>query len=289
MDTSSNFILSHLHSNKFLLVLLFLIPFIISLAFGNILYNDNNLGKTYYKTVGLSDINELYEDNEGESVNESDSFLDAIYEKYFNTSNVQPRLKRLQDVRFSSSFFGALIETSKISMILGGIIAILTGGKMVNDRSIIYLIVNKKGRLRAFLEFFLYPLPFLFLVIFLSSLSVTTIVAKSYLEISMTKVLGLSLFTLSMSALQGYILASFFALLVRNNSVSLLGVFGVVLALPVFPEGRQIILLFTYIGNKIFYDIPIPETNYLYLGGLILVSLPFINYLLFKRGDFYRS
>ncbi len=277
--------LEYLYSNKPLIVLLILIPFVLSTSFGYILHSEANLGYDYTKELNLSP---KYDHGQTFPNFKNSTLINQFYEKHFNDSTVRPSLKSLKQIRFYRSLFGSLQQTSSVSIILGGMIALISGGKMVNDKSIIYLMVNKKTRSRSFGEFFFTPLPFLVSVLVLTSLSITTISLNSYIEVSSIKIFGLAFFVLMSSALEGYILANFFVLLIRNNTLSLLGLFGVVFVLPIFSKGKLVVLLFSYIGKKLFYDIPLPLENYIYLGCLILLLLPLASYYIFKRGDFYK-
>ncbi len=283
MKLEPKFMLKYLYSNKFLLILLFLIPFILSISFGHILYSDGNLGSNLNKEAGLKkfDHGHPFKDFDG-------SLKKSIYENYFNVSSIKPTLNSLKSIRFYTSFFDSLRQTSKISILLGGVIAIITGGKMVEDRSIVYLIVNKKNRLKSFSDLFLLPLPFLVLTIFLASLSILTISLNSFVDISISKILVVSFISLILSALEGYIFANFLILLIRNNTSSLLSLFGIVFILPIFERGKLIILPFTYLTNNLIYDIPLPQEDYIFLGCLIISILPFISYYIYTRGDFYK-
>lgn len=278
----ARYLLSYLYSNKYLLVILVLIPFVLSIAFGYTLYGDHNLGQDYREEAGLDD------KTHGGSFLASGNRTDWIYDTYFDLPTLRPKLGSLESIRFSNSFFDALRQTSRVSMFLGGTIAVVSGGKIISNGSIIYSIVNKENRLKSFLEFFSLPLPFLSLTVVMASLSMTTITLNSFGNISAIKIFGISLFTLFLSALYGFIFANLFVLLFRDTNISLLSLFGVVFVVPLAPRGSLLINPFYYIGNNIFYDMPLPLAEYIFLGILIVLAIPFISYLIFKRGDFYK-
>ncbi len=277
--------LKYLYSNKLLILILILIPFVLSWTYGHTLHSEGNLGNDYKEAAGLS---RRYNSGHGFLNPENSSVRAHFYEDHFNVSSIKPSLKSLKQMRFFGSFFDSIRRTSKISIIFGGIIALITGGKMINDKSIIYLMVNKKNRSKSFLEFFLFPLPFLGLVTIIASLSITTISLNSFIDVSPANIFSFVVFTLILSSIEGYVLANFFVLIIRNNTLSLLSLFGMVFILPIFPRGELFMLPFSYIAERIIYEVSLPDSNYILLGCLFLFLIPMLSFLIYKRGDFYK-
>ncbi len=274
--------LKDVFSNRLFLTVLVVIPFLLTIAFSNVLFNPDHLGGKF----GASKALEEYNWGQGFS-KDKEKMVEHFYENLLNVSAINSILQDLEEVRFLSSVFSTFNSLSKVCVLLGSLGFIVSGGRMISNGSVVYHIVNKESRNEVFAEMMGYPLIFLLLPVFMAALSVSSIMLRYFIEMSAAEIFSMTFAFILLSTVQGYVLGSFFSVLFRNESIAILGVLGFIFGLSMFPKGELIVLPHKPILQKLFYGISIENAAYTVLGFSLIFTLLLATYLLFKRGDFY--
>lgn len=271
---NSKLISEYLYSNPLVLVFIIFIPLILSLTFGNIFYNENNLGSL--EDIKLPKTSESY----------PKELIDKEKEKISN-NNVRRDLNAIEERRFNNAFVSSISSLSEIAIILGGISSSLFIGKMFSDKSIIYILVNKNSRERAFFETLALLIPYLIILGIISSLSVTVIILREFPDRSILSLFQFIFPMILYSLLLGYIFSILISTLTKNNVVPLLGVIGLVLVLPLYEHGQDILLPFRKILSNVYYNTSF-DLSWSILGFSLFAFLLALIYMRFKTGDFYK-
>lgn len=268
-------------------ILLVVVPFVLSFSFGTVLHNDDNLDQHFRSEVGFKkyeNTNPIY----SPTVSGRELFKEHLYERHFNRTNITTDLQKIKHMRVTQSLYDAFSVTSKMVILLGAVAAVLTSGKMITEGSVIYHIVNKRSRSRSFLELVSYPLPLLLGVGILSSLAVTTIILDSFQGLNYGNMFVLSSVIILSGMVQGYIFGTFFSLLFRNQSFSILGTLGLIFGLPMLQNGSQVLLPYVSLLARLYHDIAVDSIVWNLLGVMLVVFLLITSFTLFQRGDFYQ-
>ncbi len=271
---NSKLISEYLYSNPHVLAIIIFIPLILSLTFGDIFYNEDNLGSL--EEVKLPKASDTYPED----------LIDREKEKILN-NNVERDLKVLEKKRFNNAFISSISSLSEIAIILGGISSSLFIGKMFSDKSIIYILVNKKSREIAFFETLTSLVPYLIILGIISSLSVTVIILREFPNKSILSLFKYIFPMILYSLLFGYIFSISISTLSKNNVVPILGVIGLVLVLPFYKNGNDILLPFRKILSNIYYNTSYDLSWSMFGFSIFAFLLAFI-YVRLKTGDFYK-
>jgi len=263
-------------SQKMFLIVLIFIPFVLSISFLNVLYNDDNLKSDFYehKNIPVEADKYLVENEE------------AIYEEKLKTNNLEKRLAGIEKNRFFSSFYNSLFSVSKIGIVLGALAASLSNCKLVSNGSIIYQITNKSSRKESFIEFFSLPLPFIITSTLVGTLAISSISIKTFDIKNIHYLLSITFITILLGILEGYIFGVFFGLASKEIILPILVTIGAVFALPLYDNTQYILLPYKPFIMKLFDNIHIKNSNWII--GLTLICLSLVaSYILYKRGDYY--
>ncbi len=272
--------LKDIFSNRLFLVVLIVIPFVLTVAFSNVIFNEEHLGARF----GANE--ELEEYKRGQGFRDK-RMVPYFYENVLNVSEINPILDDLQEKRFVSTVFSTFNSLSKVCILLGSLAFIVSGGRMLSNGSIVYHIVNKDSRREVFTELFGYPLSFLMLPVLLGTLSVSSLMLRYFIELNASETFLMTLSFVFLSSVQGYVLGSFFSVLLRNEAVSIMGVLGFIFGLSMFPKGELMVVPHKALLQKVFYGGSINHTWFNVIGFVLIIGLFTLSYILFKRGDFY--
>lgn len=274
--------LKFLMSNKLILIVIIAVPLILSFSFGEMVmssYNTSNNGEAYTKMVGLQ---------QGQ-----DSGLtyvpENIYKEKFNKPKIEDKINQLDQVRFKSVYYSSIINIGKASIFMGSIIAILTCGRMVTDKSIIYHVVNKDSRKKAFLDFLFVPFIFILFVGTITALLISTTSYQIFSEKVLTtkNVLLLPILILNISLIEGYLFGILFTLITNSDVVPILLSLGLIFSSLFIVDIGKIILSHYYLISSQLGILELKETGLILVGVVLFFVLVIGNYLIFMRRDFY--
>ncbi len=268
----------YLYSNFFVIVVLILIPFILSITFGNYLYNENNLGGKveYLDKANIPEGSSSYPVEANRSIQKEIS----------NTENINNILKQVEKLRFNS-YFSAITSVSKIGMVLGSVLASVFIGKIVSDGSIIYLLVNKRNRNRSFFELITILLPLILLTSFLTATVISSMVFNEFPDRSLTNILFFTFGMISYSLISGYIMAMGITVITRNEIAPILGVTGIVYSLPLLEHGEQLLLSPRSLLINLIYGWEV-EWVWSTVGIGMVIGFLVLIYIRIRVGDFYK-
>ncbi|MFO7792559.1 MAG: hypothetical protein R6W73_06210 [Candidatus Saliniplasma sp.] len=267
-------ILEYLYSNKATVVVIILIPIILSLAYGNILYNEDHLGS--------QEKIELPRDSD----TCSEDMISQEKEEILN-NDVKTDLIKLEEKRFKVNFYSSISSVASIAIVLGGIVSSLFVGKMMSDKSIIYILTNKSSKEKSYLETISILIPFVLIIGVVSSLAIVTLTLREFPEKSISLLFFYTFIIFVYSLLSGYALSLTLSILFKNEVIPILGVIGYVVTLPSLNHGLDILIPMKNILLSHIYNVDI-DLNWSFLGLTLFVVLFMVSYIGFKRGDFYK-
>ncbi len=279
---SNNLYHRFLTSQKQFLIFLVLIPLVLSVSFGIILHTEDNLFDQYIQEKNLPTGSGDFKLDLNKTVHRNES----IYNKGPSERMIQKTFEGAGKSRFLSSFYGTLSAVCKITILIGVVGATLSVGNIIENGSIVYHIVNKRSREKAFFEAFSYPLPYLFFMASLGVLSIITIARRPFLYSPMFYLVSVSFAMILFSLFQGYIFGFFFSLLLESKAFPIISGLALIFALPLVEKGALILLPLRPIILHYYENMPL-KALYPAVGICLLGLMFFISFLIFKGRDPY--
>lgn len=268
-------------SNRYILLTLVVAPLLLYFIFGTTFYGE------------LDDIDErdmegynLDEDLDGEIM-----FIDSeiigeqsIYSKV-NPDNREENISSLHQYTFEKSFFSSLFDLSSISMVIGAAIAALSWGKMTGEGSIVYPILLKSSRARAFIEMFSFPIMIILLISLISSIAVTSETLSTFPDIGAFIVFSYSFFIIFTAMAGGYIIGVLISIIGRNTFLPIVTSLFFTGAVMIYPQKYGVLYpAYLFLYNH-YFGLPI-QSDVVFGIGLLAVTIV-ISYLIFRGSDFY--
>lgn len=274
--------LKFLMSNKLILIVIIAVPIILSFSFGEMVisnYNTSSDGETYTEMVGLP---------QGQDSGQTD-VPEAVYKEKFNKPGIGDKISQIDQVRFKFSYYSSIINIGRASIFFGSIIAVLTCGRMVTDKSIIYHIVNKESRKKAFLDFLFVPFIFILFVGTITALSISTTSHQIFSEKVLTtqNSLLLPILILNFSLIEGFLFGILFTLISNSDIIPILLSLGLIFSSILIVDLNKIILSHYYLISSQLGILKLRQPGLILIGVILFFILVISNYLIFMRRDFY--
>ncbi len=268
-------------SNRYILALLVVTPLLLYFVFGTTFYSELD-------DIGKDDMREYDLD---ENFNEEVLFIneDIINEgrviSRVDPDNREENISDMHQFTFEKSFFNSLLYLASISFIVGAVLASISWGQMTEDGSIVYVILLKSSRMKAFVETFSLPLLLILSISALASFIVTFETLSQFPDIGFLTVFSYTFSTIFTTLIGGYIIGVFISLTARNTFLPIITSLFLAGSLFVFPETSWLLYpIQSFIYNN-YFGLPIKGEAIL---GIIILGISLtLSYLIFKRGDFY--
>ncbi len=272
--------LKFLMSNKLILIVIIAVPIILSFSFGEMVMSNYTSyeGETYTEMIGLP------QQDGGQTYSP-----EKVYKEKFNKPFIEDKINQIDKLRFKSSYYSSIINIGRASIFFGSIIAVLTCGRMVTDKSIIYHIINKESRKKAFLDFLFIPFIFILFVGTVTALSISTTSHQIFSEkvLTIQNSLLLPILILYLSLIEGYLIGIMFSLISNSEMVSILLALGLVFSSLLKVDVTKVILPYYYLITSQLGISELKRPDLILIGIIVLFILLIGNYLIFMRRDFY--
>ncbi len=268
-------------SNRYILAILVVAPLLLYFVFGTTFYSE------------LDDIDErdmrkydLDENFDGDVLFINDEIFDEerVLSRV-NPDNREENISAMDQFTFEESIFNSLFYLASISFIVGAVIASISWGQMTDEGSIVYMILLKSSRMKAFVEMFSFPLLLILFISVLSSFIVTFETLSPFPDIGFFTVLSYCFLTIFTTMIGGYIVGVFISLIARNSFLPIITSLFLIGGINIFPERSWLLYPSQTLIYNHYFGIPIKGEailGILFFGGVLILS-----YLIFKRGDFY--
>ncbi len=268
-------------SNKYLLAVLIIAPLLLYFTFGTTLHN------------GLNDIDEHDLTNNFDLIDESsgriilydgEAIVGREYER-INPEKGEENLTEAQNYIFEETFFDSLLSIALVSFLIGTVISSLSWGKMAEGGSIVYPIMLKSSRRKAFIELFSIPLIFIGVITSLSSLVMAYEAMNIFANVGFLTLFAYSVLTISSTMIGGYIIGVLISLMAKNTFLPIVVSLFFVGGASAFPNRSELLYPIESFIRYHHFDYPVSDECII---GILAISLALVvSYIIFKRGDFY--
>lgn len=276
----NRFITKFIASNNYILVALILSPLLIYTAFGTSFHSsfDDNSPSLGFNIPSESE-SKFYHYQNGTPLSKNE------LKENTNPTGLKKNITKKEEHQFKKYLINSLITASEISFLIGSVFSALIWGYMTNEGSIVYQILSKKSREKAFFELFSYPLFFVIFISIIVSFVISSQVFLLYTGMSISFMFKNAFIIISSSMFFGYVFSGFLSLTFKNSFLPIFSSFLIIGSIFVFSDIRNIIIPFESVIVKSIAGLPIDNLSIVGMGlmGLCVVG----SYAVFKRRSYY--
>lgn len=280
MFNKGGLIRSFFSSNNYLIGLIVIAPVLLYFVFGTALYH--GLDEVADNDLEIHDLEDRYG---GEFDAFDGEIMDEEVEQRVDPEDGTKRLAEMHTYTYGEFFFKGLFFLASISFMIGAAMASVSWGTMVEEGAIVYPILLKSSRERAFAEMFSFPLIFVTFISVVASMLIASEALTPFPDVGFSQLFFLTFITLITTMIGGYTLAVFISLSTRSSFLPIIASLFFVGGLNLYKKYYDILYPARGFIDNHYFGIAVGDE--VYLGMLVIIIALVSSFVIFKRGDFY--